>query len=52
MNDAHIETLRAERAAYVKADLPDRVAQVDLELARYGVDPSAKPVKSTKKGDA
>ena len=52
MNDAHIETLLAERAAYVKAELPDRVAQVDFELARYGVDATAKPAKSKKKGDA
>lgn len=51
MNDSHIATLLAERAAYVDADLPHRVEQVDLELARYGVDPTAKPAKSKKKGD-
>ena len=55
MNDAHIATLRAERAAYVKAGLPDRVEQVDFELARYGASPEepVKPVvKSAKKGTA
>lgn len=41
MNDAHIETLLAEHAAYVKAKKPKRVAEVERELARYGVDPSA-----------
>jgi hypothetical protein len=52
MNDAHIEALLAEYAAYMKAGLPERVAQVEFELARYGIDPNAKPVKPTKKGAA
>jgi len=48
VNDAHIATLLAERATYVKAKKPKRVAEVERELARYGVDPSA----PTKKGAA
>jgi len=48
MNKAHIDALLAERAAYLKAKLPKRVAECDRELARYGVDPSQ---KKTKKAD-
>ena len=47
MNDAHIDALLAEYAAYVKAKKPKRVAEVERELAKYGVDPSA----PTKKDD-
>ena len=45
MNEQHIEALRQQRAAYVAAELPHRVEQVDMELRRYGVDPTAKPPK-------
>ena len=48
MNEAHIDALLDERALYVKAKKPKRVAECDRELARYGVDPSQ---KKTKKAD-
>ena len=37
MNEAHINALLDERERYVKAKKPKRVAEVDRELARYGV---------------
>ena len=37
MNEAHIEALLDERALYVKAKKPKRVAECDRELARYGI---------------
>ena len=37
MNEAHINALLDERALYVKAKKPKRVAEVERELARYGV---------------
>jgi hypothetical protein len=42
MNEAHIKALQAEHAAYTKAKKPERVAQVEMELARYGVEPKRK----------
>ena len=42
MNEAHINALLAERAAYAKAKKPKRVAECDRELARYGVKSQAK----------
>jgi len=42
MNEAHIDALLAEHAEYVKAKKPERVKQVEMELARYGVDPKKK----------
>ncbi|WFF07248.1 hypothetical protein O7622_01205 [Micromonospora sp. WMMD1076] len=35
-----IAALRRERAGYVQRNLPDRVAAVDAELSRLGVDPA------------
>ena len=48
MNDAHIAALQAERAEYVERKLPKRVAQVDAELARYGIEPPVKAPKNAK----
>jgi len=48
VNEQHIESLRRQRAQYVTDDLPHRVEQVDMELARYGVDPHAEPPKRKK----
>jgi hypothetical protein len=42
MNEAHIDALLAEHAEYTKAKKPKRVAEVERELARYGVDPDPK----------
>lgn len=42
-----IESLLAEREGYVRRSLPDRVAQVDAELARLGYGTAAAaPAKS------
>ncbi|MFG1898688.1 hypothetical protein ACGFIP_32240 [Micromonospora zamorensis] len=38
--EAHIAALRRERAGYVQRNLPDRIAAVDAELSRLGVDPA------------
>lgn len=46
MNKAHIDALLDERALYVKAKKPKRVAECDRELARYGIDPAAKRPKA------
>ena len=35
-NDVLIEALRRERAGYVLRGLPERVAEVDVQLARLG----------------
>ena len=37
MSDAHVEALLNERAGYVATGRPDRVAQVDAQLAAFGV---------------
>jgi len=47
-NAAQIEALLHEREGYVDADKPDRVKQVDAELARLGSSVPAKE-KATKK---
>lgn len=36
MSDGYVAALLVERAEYVARNLPDRVAQVDAELARMG----------------
>jgi len=48
MNEAHIDALLDERALYVKAKKPKRVAECDRELARYGIDPTAKRPKAVR----
>ena len=40
MNKAHIDALLDERALYVKAKKPKRVAECDRELSRYGITPT------------
>lgn len=40
--DTYLEALRREREGYVARDLPDRVAQVDAEIARYGAELDAR----------
>jgi len=42
VNDAHIKQLKAELAEYKKLKKPDRVKQVEMELARYGVETKKK----------
>lgn len=42
MNESHIKHLQAEWAEYKKRKLPDRVKQVEMELARYGATPTKK----------
>lgn len=37
MNVGYVRALRVERDVYVERGLPDRVDQVDAELARLGV---------------
>jgi hypothetical protein len=37
MSDAHVEALLNERAGYVATGRRDRVAQVDAQLAAFGV---------------
>ena len=37
MNEAFVPALLEERRGYVIRDLPDRVAAVDVELAKFGV---------------
>lgn len=39
MSDALIVALQAERAGYVLRGLPDRVAEVDAQLAELGATP-------------
>lgn len=39
MSDALIAALRAEREGYVLRGLPDRVAEVDAQLAELGAEP-------------
>jgi hypothetical protein len=46
MTADYVRALQAERAEYVARKLPDRVAQVDAELARLG---HPVPVKRTAK---
>lgn len=44
MSDGYVAALLVERAEYVARNLPDRVAQVDAELARMGASlPVAQP---------
>lgn len=47
MTADYIRALREERAEYVNRGLPDRVAQVDAELARLGAElaPKKRPTK-------
>ena len=40
MNKAHIDALLDERALYVNAKKPNRVAECDRELSRYAVTPT------------
>ena len=47
MNEAHINALLDERAAYVKAKKSKRVDECDRELARYGVTPTTKKKKAS-----
>ncbi len=37
MADTHVEALLVEREGYLARDRPDRVAQVDAELAKLGL---------------
>ena len=48
-----IESLLVEREGYVRRGLPDRVAQVDAELARHGHQAetaSFQPAETTRRG--
>lgn len=40
-----IDSLLVEREGYVRRGLPDRVALVDVELARHGYKATAAPVE-------
>lgn len=49
MSAGYVSALQTERAEYVARGLTDRVAQVDAELARFGVatDKPTAPAKRT-----
>jgi len=49
VNEAHIDALTAEHKRYSAEGLTSRVEQVEMELARYGVEPPK--ARKAKKGD-
>lgn len=49
LHDSLVESLQQERESYVRREMPDRVAEVDEQLARLGVEPPKPPPAKPKK---